>query len=133
MSAAIAILIFEQSYGAGKDSERCSSPDAYLAAVCAYLYRRIERQNDLMKAHKFAFNYRFRKMNELAKNGNLNNFRVDPHNDIEELKWMLEVAPREGRFPTYTRKQFLDLLRDEYPKLINDDSIYQELLLYKNR
>jgi hypothetical protein len=30
MSAAIAILIFEQSYGAGKDSERCSSPDAYV-------------------------------------------------------------------------------------------------------
>lgn len=30
MSAAIAILIFEQSYGGGKDSERCSSPDAYL-------------------------------------------------------------------------------------------------------
>lgn len=33
MSAAIAILIFEQSYGGGKDSERCSSPDAYAAAA----------------------------------------------------------------------------------------------------
>ena len=29
MSAAIAILIFKQSYGDGKASERCSSPDAY--------------------------------------------------------------------------------------------------------
>jgi len=33
MSAAIAILIFEQSYGAGKDSERCSSPDAYVRMI----------------------------------------------------------------------------------------------------
>lgn len=30
MSAAIAILIFKQSYGDGKASERCSSPDAYV-------------------------------------------------------------------------------------------------------
>lgn len=28
MSAAIAILIFEQSYGDAKAKERCSSPDA---------------------------------------------------------------------------------------------------------
>lgn len=38
MSAAIAILIFEQSYGAGKDSERCSSPDAYAVANMWYAH-----------------------------------------------------------------------------------------------
>jgi DNA-binding NarL/FixJ family response regulator len=32
-SAAIAILIFEQSYGGGKAKERCSSPDAYSEAI----------------------------------------------------------------------------------------------------
>lgn len=31
MSAAIAILIFEQSYGDAKAKEKCSSPDAYRA------------------------------------------------------------------------------------------------------
>src|SRR5690606_10934326 len=51
MSPAIAILIFEQSYGAGNDSERCSSPDAYVAKT--HLERIVEPH-----FHESSYGYR---------------------------------------------------------------------------